>query len=84
MNNKPRLYEPLPANHPAVQSEDQRCFVCNQGFFKGQVTTLFELPPEDPEEIEKKAQGRPYMTKGELVHAMCYVKRFGEHWRRNG
>jgi hypothetical protein len=46
------------------------CKLCDQPFKEGEKSTLISLAPTDPEEVKKKAEGKPYITEAVEVHVL--------------
>lgn len=44
------------------------CKLCDKPFQEGEKSTLLSLDPSDPEELQKKAEGKPYITEAVEVH----------------
>lgn len=62
------------------------CRLCQKTFVEGERTILFPLPPEDPEEIEKRKAGKNYFAEGVEVHFWHFVDlihdKLPELWHR--
>lgn len=71
--SEPRPFGPLLATHPLVR-DAKVCPICNRAFQVGEVPTLIPLGPDDAEEIEKAAQGRPYVAVCAPAHWDCWCK----------
>jgi hypothetical protein len=51
------------------------CKLCDKPFKEGEKSTLLSLEPTDPEELQKRIDGKPYITEAVEVHALHITDR---------
>lgn len=56
-----RVFNPLPADHPIVDTDEHRCAKCHERFKAGQLTTLIPVDPT----------GKGGTVEAMPVHAAC-------------